>query len=100
MRHIAKELLGIEVEDIGTEPARLERLLKQDNNRETHLQEVLAAHEVTAKDLSNAVTTGFDIATRAGPLFDEAVMGAVFIVESIDLVKEPVVRTPQQTTSP
>lgn len=52
------------------------------------MNEVASAHDLSAKDLSNAITTGFDIATVAGPLFEEPVMGAIFIIEGIELVKE------------
>jgi hypothetical protein len=38
--------------------------------------------------LTNAIATGFDIATVSGPLFEEPMMGAIFIIESIELVKE------------
>lgn len=87
MKKLAKEMLGVELQTHDeVDASRLDRLRKQDNNRDHQLQEVLTAHEVSSKDLINSVTTGFDIATRSGPLFDEAVMGVVFIIESIELV--------------
>ena len=48
------------------------------------MREVLDFHEITLRDMTNAFMTGFDIAVQAGPLFEEPILGAAFIVESID----------------
>jgi translation elongation factor EF-G len=38
--------------------------------------------------MCNAFVTGFDIATQNGPLCEEPMLGSVFLIENIDLVKK------------
>jgi translation elongation factor EF-G len=40
--------------------------------------------------MCNAFVTGFDIATQNGPLCEEPMLGSVFLIENIDLVKKGV----------
>jgi ribosome assembly protein 1 len=51
---------------------------------------VLEHHEITHKDLINSLITGFDIATYSGPLCEEPMLGACFIVETIEKNTESV----------
>jgi translation elongation factor EF-G len=44
---------------------------------------------VSWRDLCNAFVTGFDIATVSGPLCEEPMLGAVFIIENVQAVKKP-----------
>lgn len=39
--------------------------------------------------MCNAFTTGFDIATSSGPLCEEPMLGACFLIENVELVKKP-----------
>jgi translation elongation factor EF-G len=50
--------------------------------------EVTGFHNVTKKGLNSALVSGFDLATAAGPLMDEPMQGAVFILENIAIDKE------------
>lgn len=38
--------------------------------------------------MTNAIVTGFDIATTSGPLCEEPMLGAVFLIETIELIKK------------
>jgi len=65
---------------------KAERRQKEYDEKFAKVQEVLSAHSVTWKDICNAMLTGFDIATVSGPLCEEPMLGAAFLVENIDLV--------------
>lgn len=38
--------------------------------------------------MANAIVTGFDIATKSGPLCEEPMLGAVFLIETIELIRK------------
>ena len=38
--------------------------------------------------MENAFMTGFDIATQAGPLFEEPMLGVIFIIENIEQIQD------------
>lgn len=50
------------------------------------IEKVLVQQEVTARDVNNALVAGFEMATRNGPLCEEPMLGACFIVESVQEV--------------
>jgi hypothetical protein len=49
---------------------------------------VIEYHSITARDMNNSFITGFDISTNNGPLCEEPMLGAVFIVDLIELVNQ------------
>ena len=49
------------------------------------MQAVIVQHQVTQKLLDSAMISGFDLAAVNGPLMDEPMQGAVFIVENVSL---------------
>lgn len=51
------------------------------------VNDVVEFHNVSIKELNSAMISGFDLATVTGPLMDEPMQGAVFILESISLDK-------------
>ena len=53
--------------------------------------EVLEFHNVSMKEFNSAMVSGFDLATVTGPLMDEPMQGAVFILENILIDKEAAV---------
>lgn len=52
------------------------------------VEEVTGFHNVSKKELNSAVVSGFDLATVTGPLMDEPMQGAVFILENVLIDKE------------
>ena len=38
--------------------------------------------------MASALVTGFDIATTSGPLSEEPMLGAVFLIETIELIRK------------
>jgi translation elongation factor EF-G len=46
---------------------------------------------IDKKELENALMSGFELATSSGPLCEEPLLGAIFIVEDIeDISTEPI----------
>lgn len=56
--------------------------------QEKKLQAVLEANKISLNELNNALLNGFDLAAMAGPLMDEPMQGAVFIIEDFDQVTQ------------
>lgn len=45
--------------------------------------------------MCNSLITGFDIAVKSGPLCEEPILGSVFLIETIELIK----KTPKPVTT-
>ena len=67
---------------------KAERRQKEDEERFNQIQEILTSHDVTWRDMCNSFVTGFDIAVQSGPLCEEPILGSVFLIESIELLKK------------
>ena len=42
--------------------------------------------------MCNSFITGFDISTTSGPLCEEPMLGAVFLIENVELIKRAIIR--------
>ena len=96
--HTIKNLIG---EDIlptmeNETEQRLLRMRKEYDQNMLIVDEVTGFHNVSKKELNSAIVSGFDLATVTGPLMDEPMQGAVFILENILVDKEAGEETKQQ----
>lgn len=87
--HTLQNLIG---EDIlpAMENESEQRLLRMQKEYEQNMQKVglvTSFHNVSIKELNSAVVSGFDLATVTGPLMDEPMQGAVFILENVAVDK-------------
>lgn len=55
---------------------------------EPEVLEVLEEYKTTIKEFVTSVTNGFWLACQAGPLANEQIMGVVFIIEKIKVIRE------------
>ena len=78
-------MLGVEPEPKELDEVKIARLLKIDKKHMKAVDEVIQRYGVSYKDLDNSLMTGFDIASNSGPLFEEPILGAIIIIESIEL---------------
>ena len=56
---------------------------KEQTQREAKLKEVLEQNNLSIKEFNSALINGFDLASMTGPLMDEPMQGAIFIIEDI-----------------
>ena len=56
--------------------------------KKDHLDLFLKKYQVELKDVTNALMAGFDIAATCGPLCEEPMLGACFIVEDIEYIED------------
>ena len=61
---------------------------KEAKNHLQKVEEVIKYNQTSAKELNSAMISGFDLATCSGPLMDEPMQGAIFIVEDVSLADE------------
>ena len=78
----------LQIPNIVSDPAKAERRRKEDEEKFIQVHEILTQHDVTWKDMCNSFVTGFDIATQSGPLCEEPILGAVFLIDNLELVKK------------
>lgn len=64
-----------------------QKALKQNEDNIAKLQKVLDFNQISLKELNSALINGIDLASQAGPLMDEPMQGAVFIIEDFSLVE-------------
>ena len=83
---MAEKYIGCVAEIVDEKKA--ERRQKEDEERFQQIQEILTSHDVTWRDMCNSFITGFDIAVQSGPLCEEPILGAVFLIESIEQLKK------------
>lgn len=55
----------------------------------SYTRNYLDIHELTEERLINSLALGFDLALQAGPLCEEPIIGACFIVEEVSHQQEP-----------
>ena len=67
---------------------KAERRQKEDEERFAQIMEICQTHDVTWRDICNSFVTGFDIAVGSGPLCEEPILGSVFLIETIELLKK------------
>ena len=88
--HTIQNLIGEEILP-SMENETEQRLLRMQKEYEQNLlkvDEVTGFHNVSKKELNSAIVSGFDLATVTGPLMDEPMQGAVFILENVAIDKE------------
>ena len=56
--------------------------------REKNLNKVMDEFKVERRELMNAFVNGFSVATSSGPLCEEPMQGACFIISNIDLQEQ------------
>lgn len=76
------------------------KLEKEAVANQQRINEVLQHNQVTSKELNSAMISGFDLATFNGPLMDEPMQGAVFIIEDIELTVDANEATDNQNYGP
>ena len=86
INQMAEKYIGSIAEIVDEKKA--ERRQKEDEERFQQIQEILTSHDVTWRDMCNSFITGFDIAVQSGPLCEEPILGAVFLIESIKQLKK------------
>jgi ribosome assembly protein 1 len=64
-----------------------ERRQKEQEERFDKVKKVLQVHDASWRDMCNAFITGFDIATKSGPICEEPMLGAAFLIENVQLIK-------------
>mmetsp|Transcript_2734 Transcript_2734/g.4662 ORF Transcript_2734/g.4662 Transcript_2734/m.4662 type:complete len:439 (+) Transcript_2734:1501-2817(+) len=70
---------------IEYEQEREAKALKEAERCLGKAQEVAQFYEMTTKQLDSAIVSGFEMAVSNGPLMDEPMQGAVFIVDDLEL---------------
>lgn len=68
--------------------AKATKLQKEQEHNINKAMEVSKHFQVTLKELDSGLISGFDLASTTGPLMDEPIQGAVFIVEKLELDQE------------
>ena len=63
------------------------------------IAEILDFHKVSLPELNTAVIQGFEMATKAGPLMNEPMQSAIFILEDCQLDKEKAQETTLESMS-
>jgi ribosome assembly protein 1 len=53
----------------------------------------MSNYNINLFELNKAIYTGFDLATRSGPLCEEPMIGVVYIVESFEIVQNKLEKT-------
>ncbi len=73
---------------LDTKGEKQEKMEKETANNLEKVKKVIEHHQTTFKELNSAMISGFDLATFSGPLMDEPMQGAIFIIEDISLAEE------------
>lgn len=71
------------IPDLEMDAAKQAKIQKDQSNNNGKLEEMLETYKISLKELNNALINGFDLASTAGPLMDEPMQGAVFILEDL-----------------
>jgi hypothetical protein len=86
---VIEDLIGEPIlPDFHDSEQKLERLQKEQEANLQRAGDILDKHGITLKILDSAIISGFDLASVNGPLMDEPMQGAVFIVEGISLDRD------------
>lgn len=72
----------------STENKVNEKREEEEMKRQSHLEEVCSTFNVVRAEIFNGLLNGFNQATSSGPLCEEPMQGACFIIQNIELVKE------------
>jgi len=84
-----ESLLGEEIlPKLDITKEKQERLEKEAKNYLQKVEEVIKYNQTSAKELNSAMISGFDLATCSGPLMDDPMQGAIFIIEDVSLAEE------------
>jgi ribosome assembly protein 1 len=95
--HTVESLLGEEIlPKLDITKEKQERLEKEAKNYLQKFEEVIKYNQTSAKELNSAMISGFDLATCSGPLMDEPMQGAIFIIEDVSLAEEVKEAVPNQ----
>ena len=54
-----------------------------------HLQEVMEHFSLELRDVKGALAHGFELCIKSGPLMQEPVLGACFVIEDIEWEEKP-----------
>ena len=68
--------------------ARLEKYLKDEKNSLLIAEQLCEINKISLKELNDSIKSGFNLACEKGPLMDEQMQGAVFIIDDIIINKE------------
>lgn len=67
---------------------------------EPELVQLLEEYKTTPAELFTSIKNGFSLASASGPLANEQMMGVIFILESIQAVKEPIPNPNNASSNP
>jgi len=86
-----KNALAAEPEQIEEEKKedekKIDKRMQEEIDRKVKLQKVMDYHGCSIKDIMNGFIGGFDYATVNGPLTEEPMEGACFIIDEVKLVR-------------
>lgn len=77
-------------EEVKTEEAdrRVKKRKDEEEARARVLDQITQRYKLNNTEIMNSFLNGFNHATQSGPLCEEPMQGACFVVQSIELVEE------------